>query len=246
LTSPLFIGYALRKHISEALQKRSAAIRSALDRYNAAAKSLRPPRTTLKWDEVVEYAFLSDFDLLRDTRQDIRSRPWATPAGRLALDTHYKILRAREELERLNIEVQRVATHIRDEDLCLRAQENALRPTNPHLAYQVAAYRLVRGRFNSHHIRRLKQIADLSGFTGKASVGVALDALEPNRAVGGVVGVVEAEERSHRIVSSRDLQEEEEELLNEQEEVEEQEQLNNDLVDILTVSMDRVHMGLTH
>ena len=60
------------------------------------------------------------------------------------------------------------------------------------------------------------------------------------------VGVVEAEERSHRIVSSRDLQEEEEELQNEQEEVEEQEQLNNDLVDILTVSMDRVHMGLTH
>ena len=39
------------------------------------------------------YTFLADFDLLRDTRQDIRSRPWATPAGRLALDNYFKVLR---------------------------------------------------------------------------------------------------------------------------------------------------------
>lgn len=37
------LGYALRKHIAESLQKRSAAIRTALDHYNAAAKALRPP-----------------------------------------------------------------------------------------------------------------------------------------------------------------------------------------------------------
>ena len=61
------LGYALRKHIAESLQKQSAAICTALDHYNAAAKALRPPRATLKWDNVVEYAFLSDFDLLRDT-----------------------------------------------------------------------------------------------------------------------------------------------------------------------------------
>ena len=105
------LGYALCKHIADALQKHSAAIRTALDQYNTVAKALQPPRTTLKWDDVAEYAFLSDFDLLRDTRQDIHTRLWATPAGRLALDTHFKIVRAREELERLNVEVQRVTTH---------------------------------------------------------------------------------------------------------------------------------------
>ncbi|KAJ7825761.1 hypothetical protein B0H14DRAFT_3088555 [Mycena olivaceomarginata] len=59
-------GYKLRKHIAKALQTRSKTIRTALGRYNAAATSLDPPCRTLKWEEVVEFTFLSDFDLLRD------------------------------------------------------------------------------------------------------------------------------------------------------------------------------------
>ena len=76
-----------------------------LDRYNAAALALNPPRPTLKWDEVVEYAFLSDFDLLHDARQEIQHCPWAAPAGRFALDAHFKLERAHEEIVRLNIEI---------------------------------------------------------------------------------------------------------------------------------------------
>lgn len=79
----------MRKHIANALKARSRAIRTALDRYNTAAATLVPPRQLLDWEQVVEYAFLSDFDLLRDTRQDIRSRPWATPAARLAMDQSF-------------------------------------------------------------------------------------------------------------------------------------------------------------
>ncbi|KIK17789.1 hypothetical protein PISMIDRAFT_52478, partial [Pisolithus microcarpus 441] len=66
-------GYKLRKHIAKALQTRSAAIKVVLDRYNKCAL------VTLRWEEVVEYAFLADFDLLRDTREDISQRPWAHP-----------------------------------------------------------------------------------------------------------------------------------------------------------------------
>ncbi|KAG2034071.1 hypothetical protein BDR03DRAFT_870823 [Suillus americanus] len=61
-------GYKLRKHIAKALQTRSIAIRSALNTYNSIASSMYPPRQTLKWEDVVEYMFLADFDLLRDTR----------------------------------------------------------------------------------------------------------------------------------------------------------------------------------
>ena len=54
----------MHKHIANALKARSRAIRTALDRYNTAATALVPPRQLLDWEQVVEYAFLSDFDLL--------------------------------------------------------------------------------------------------------------------------------------------------------------------------------------
>ena len=57
---------------------------------------------------MVEYAFLSDFDFLCDTRQDIRRKPWATPAAHLAIDQAFKLERAEEEITRLNIEVPRL------------------------------------------------------------------------------------------------------------------------------------------
>ncbi|KAG6912822.1 hypothetical protein DXG01_011751, partial [Tephrocybe rancida] len=61
----------LRKHIGKALKVRSQAIRTSLERYNAAAALMSPPRPSLSWDQVVEHAYLADFDLLRDCRQDI-------------------------------------------------------------------------------------------------------------------------------------------------------------------------------
>jgi hypothetical protein len=115
---------------------------------------------------VVEYTFLADFDLLRDTRQDIRTRPWATPAARLAMDSYFKVLRAAEEVERLNIEIPRLTTFMRDEQAYLVAKEMELATTDPILAHQVQIYRMQRGRFIGHHTAILNQLAALPGFTG--------------------------------------------------------------------------------
>lgn len=166
------IGYSLRKHIANALKARSVAIRTALDRYNTAALALVPPRQVLDWDQVVEYAFLSDFDLLRDARQDISRKPWSTPAARLAIDQAFKLERAEEELARLNIEVPRLATYIRDEDIYLRAKEADLLLTDPALAHQVFLYRMERGRFNAHHLQVLGKIYLLPGYTGPIGMGI--------------------------------------------------------------------------
>lgn len=110
----------MRKHIGKALKAQSQAIRTALTQYNVAAKALIPPRPALQWERVIEYAFLADFDLLRDVRQDMSDRKWATPAGRQAMDTYFKICRAKEEIKHLNIEIQRVITymHVKDAYLC--------------------------------------------------------------------------------------------------------------------------------
>ncbi|PBK84800.1 hypothetical protein ARMGADRAFT_1131654 [Armillaria gallica] len=53
--------------------------------------ALNPPRETLKWDQVVEYAFLCNFDLLKHARDDKSSCPWAEPSGRAAMDCYFKI-----------------------------------------------------------------------------------------------------------------------------------------------------------
>jgi hypothetical protein len=165
----------MRKHIANALRARSRAIRTALDKYNAAATALVPPRQLLDWEQVVEYAFLSDFDLLRDTRQDIRNRPWATPAARLATDQAFKLRRAKEEIKRLNIEIRRFATYMRDEDTYLRMKEDDVRQFNPALANQVTIHRMERGRFNVHHTDILRQIYLLKGFTGIRELGTHLE-----------------------------------------------------------------------
>lgn len=234
LLTPISSGYALRKHIGEALQKRSAAIHTALEHYNSAARVLRPPRPPLKWDEVVEYAFLADFDLLQDTRQDVRDRPWATPAGRYALDTHFKILRACEELDRLNVEVWWVITHLRDEDVHLRAHEEALVVDHPHLAHQVWIYRMLRGRFNSHHVQQLQIIRKLPGFTGDMTPGTSVEPMVPP------MTTVDPQPLSHSpallppTVLSQEMQQ-----FDEEEEEEAQVQMDQEIVDILSVTLDR-------
>ncbi|KAJ7880617.1 hypothetical protein B0H14DRAFT_3767311 [Mycena olivaceomarginata] len=77
-------------------------------------------------ETVVEYTFLADFDILRDTRAEVRSRPWTRPAYQLAMDRYFKILRAREEIKKLNVEIPRMVTWIRDEYKVLRRKEQEL------------------------------------------------------------------------------------------------------------------------
>ncbi|KAF8164202.1 hypothetical protein BJ912DRAFT_1026124 [Pholiota molesta] len=168
-------GYHLRQHIGAALKARSQAVRTALDRYNLAALSMTPPRQCLDWDEVVTYAFLSDFDLLRDTRQDIRSKPWATPAARLALDQWFKLLRAEEEIKRLNVEIRRFHTYLYAEDAHLRSKEVEIASVNPSLAHQ-------RARFNSHHDVILRKVYALPGYTGNPKLDEGEVELEEEQA----------------------------------------------------------------
>ncbi|KAG1859026.1 hypothetical protein DFJ58DRAFT_840305 [Suillus subalutaceus] len=140
-------GYKLREHIARALQTRSAAIRSALNTYNNLASVVYPPRQILKWEDVVEYAFLADFELLQKTRSNVSQLPWSSPAARM--------------------------TYIRDEDKYLQVCEDRLTVANPALAHQIAIHRNIRGRFNSRHIKRLDDISKLPGFNGTLVPGLS-------------------------------------------------------------------------
>ncbi|KAF8344672.1 hypothetical protein F5887DRAFT_1062040 [Amanita rubescens] len=166
------IGYNLRNHIAQALQTRSNAIRTAVDNYNIVAKSFKRPE--LKWEDVVAYAFLSEFDLLQDSRSDVRTKPWASPAARQLLDQYFKIRCACEEITRLNIEIRRVVTYMKDEKHFLIHMQQKLAETQPHLAHQIRLYRDERGRFNKVHIKRFVKLALQPAFTGTVKAGESL------------------------------------------------------------------------
>jgi hypothetical protein len=170
------IGYKLRKHIGNALKAHSQAVRTALQNYNGAAQTLVPPRPPLSWDDVVEYAFLADFDLLSDTRSDVRLKVWAKPASRILMDQHFKMKRAREEILRLNVEIPRLTTCIRDEEAFLLQQEDLLSDTDPPLACQLRLRRLKLIRSNDLHIHRLNKLASLPGFSGSINPGTSVNA----------------------------------------------------------------------
>ncbi|KAJ7222792.1 hypothetical protein C8J57DRAFT_1440271 [Mycena rebaudengoi] len=185
-------GYKLRKHIAKALQARSQAVRSALVSYNDAAASLATPARKLSWSEVVEYAFLADFDLLRNPEELAEIRPWAVPASREIMDAHFKIERAREEILRLNIEIRRVVTKIRDERVFLLEKEAEVRQTDPGLAFMIGLHRRERGRFDEVHMKRFRKLADQAKdhFTGT---------LDPVQELAPMEGVVDANIEASRL-----------------------------------------------
>lgn len=162
-------GYKLRKHIANALKARSQAIRTAVTAYNNAASELNRPQLT--WEQVLDYSFLSDFDLLRDARRDVRGEPWAQPAGRLALDQYYKLLRSPEEIMRLNKEIKSLVTYIHEETAYIRLKVDEIRRTDPLLATQIHRYGWERGRCNDMHLIRLRKLEKMPGFTGSLLPG---------------------------------------------------------------------------
>ncbi|KAJ7206977.1 hypothetical protein C8J57DRAFT_1099457, partial [Mycena rebaudengoi] len=109
------VGYKMRDQIGKALKTRAEAIRRALQAYNDAAGALNPPREHMTWAEVIHTTSLAEFDLLRDTRQDVRKLAWTQPARREAAVLYFGIKSAKEEILRLNVEIRRLITHMVDE-----------------------------------------------------------------------------------------------------------------------------------
>ncbi|KAJ7713932.1 hypothetical protein B0H16DRAFT_1742959 [Mycena metata] len=148
-----------------------------------------PPARQLRWDEVIEYAFLSDFDLLQKPAELSEVRPWASPTARVLLDKYFKIQRAQEEIQRCNIEICRVITSIRDEKIFLVAKEDEVRQSNPGLAWCIRRYWFRRERYDSTHMQRFQDLAKKAGerFTGTLEPGVRLSKVVPTSPMEGLL-----------------------------------------------------------
>jgi hypothetical protein len=163
-------------HISKALQTRSLAIRNALDRYNAAAAKLNPPRELLTYSTIVEYSFVGDFSLLKTSREDIRLQDWARPAVREAMAKQFQLERAHEEIIRLNVEMRRLHTAIRDESeniaACIEELVCSGDTVDALLAEEVRFRWELKSRVNALHVDRLHTIEETFGYSGIPGCGV--------------------------------------------------------------------------
>ncbi|KAI0771436.1 hypothetical protein BC629DRAFT_1531885 [Irpex lacteus] len=171
------MSYKLRTSIGKALKTRSKAIRNALKKYNALAPQMDPPAPVLRWKDIMNYAFVSEFDLLHHTysHKDISQLPWAVQVNREVAAKYYKIKAARDEIIRLNVECRRLQTHIRDEELHYIRVERELSAASPLLAAEVHKAYENRRRVNRIHRVRLNAIHSLAGFSGWTEPGTRMD-----------------------------------------------------------------------
>src|SRR5258708_5794985 len=101
------------------------------------AAALNPPRLKLSWKDIAEYTFLGEFDLLRYSHTDIREADWTKPAYHEATTKHFKLLRAREEVSCLNLEICRPCIPIHDKETDTLKVIEDLQSSNPLLASEL-------------------------------------------------------------------------------------------------------------
>ncbi|EIW74685.1 hypothetical protein CONPUDRAFT_159976 [Coniophora puteana RWD-64-598 SS2] len=162
-------GYKLRTYIAKSLQNRCKAIQNALKMFNQAAVELGKP--TLEWSRVSKYTFLEEFTLLRETGNDIRQKRWVEPAIREVMKLVQKVDRAKEEIQRCNVEIRRLHTSVMDEDSLFSRILSELRRAEAPIVGPVAEYCTRRRRANAQVLRRLRDIYELPGFSGTPEPG---------------------------------------------------------------------------
>ncbi|KAG1780877.1 hypothetical protein EV702DRAFT_963524, partial [Suillus placidus] len=163
-------GYKLRVHIGKAIKTRSKAIQSALAEYNQLTSLMEPPAPHLEWNDVVNYGFISEFKLLKHAylqHPEILSKPRTVPGNCEVAAKYFKLLRAREEIVRLNVEVRCLRTTISDGDTRFRSCISRLQISDPDLSAEIEEIRQDCLCVDSVHQVHLNCIESLAGFSGQ-------------------------------------------------------------------------------
>lgn len=168
----------MRTQIIKHLKTRSEAIKAAVGAYNKVAKSMG--RDALDEEDVLNYTYIGQFDILRDTRNQIMEKPWAKPTNRIARDAWFKSKRAAEEIIRVEVEVARLRSWMdKEEAIYVKVIEEQL-PISQPLAYELKT-RLALVRQAHSRIRRdLERIPSITGY----KAGFSYESVSNMRVVG--------------------------------------------------------------
>src|SRR5882762_944439 len=158
----------MRTSIWKALKCHGKAICVAFDKYNKLVIQMNLPAPTLDWKNVVNYTFVSEFEILRHSYShvDPASCPWILPVNHEIASCYFKVVCAQEEIHWLNIEIRRLYTALLDEQNHLLTTSDSLILTDPNLAVEIRNVYHNRMRINQIHMTRLRAIMQMPGYSG--------------------------------------------------------------------------------
>lgn len=132
---------------------------------------MTPPAPELHWKDILTYGFVGEFELIKYvwSRADISEAPWAQPLNRKIATKHFKILRAREELQRIHVEMRRIRVAIAAEENDYKAAIVSLLISDPLLAAELTSQYSIRARVNTQLLEGLRRVEALPGYTGPSS-----------------------------------------------------------------------------
>ncbi|KAF8592627.1 hypothetical protein K439DRAFT_1643685 [Ramaria rubella] len=148
-------GYKLHKHIAKAIICHSAAIKTALEKYNKLAPLQEPAHLPLDYAELASYPLLGEFELLKASHSSLLGKSWAVPTHREVAMMYFKVVQAREEITQLNMESCRLATWVDHKDHLLESVGQSMQHTDPHIAGEIRMLFTRRSQVNDIHRRKL-------------------------------------------------------------------------------------------
>lgn len=171
------------------MKSRSQAIRTAVNKYNAAAAKLVPAAPTIDFAQLLEWTELQEFELLRHSRTgDVREKDWANPTNRVMAVKFHKLARAREELVHCEVEMRRLVTAMRDEEEHMLRVLSGLRESNNPLAPELEETFRRRASVNEvHRARFAKLVLRFPAFAAANVPGVRAGSADTSSAAGGTV-----------------------------------------------------------
>jgi hypothetical protein len=120
----------------------------------------------LEFSDIVFYAWLGKFDPLKHSCHHLLEKPWASKVNREVANHYFKILHAHEEIQRLNIEVGRLAAWVDDEDTHLQSTFKSLLESDPALSHEIRCAYEERKWVSDVHCGRIDAIYELPGYSG--------------------------------------------------------------------------------
>jgi hypothetical protein len=120
-------------------------------------------------------ATVADFDLLRNSRQDIQKLEWSKPSVREEMTLYFGIRRAQEETHRLNIEIRRLVTFMLEEHYDYHiAITDALTRQDTAFGSILMARMKYSASISTAIARDLWRTSRLAGFSGSLKPGQSL------------------------------------------------------------------------